>query len=418
MATEDKIEDRDISFLPQRWTEQLPAELKAQLVTQQVTAKIFMDSGLATSVKSMAQAIVFMNAGRRAGLDEWESLDSFDVIEGRLAMRAKARATCVKRSGKYNYRKVEHTDKVCRLMWYEDGVELGESSFTMDDAARARLVGKQNWQMYPSDMLFNRALSRGQRQFCPEVTGGARLEDPDEAADAIGDTQPQPTDALKAKVAEKLGVAPNPPPPAAETVIDAQYEEEREPAPEPPKRGPGRPRKNPPQGFPPEGQDVPTAEPSSSTAAATPTEPVEVAPDAPTEAGSPLSGEEVVARLEKGGGMSGSYPVGTQKSPEPEVDPFEDEEVIAEVVEEAVPVQQAAESSFLAVSQVNATIAPRGGSPAQALKLFRFAKFYGQAELDAFLDALAAADITLPDALDMMDKGGVTFAELKEQIGL
>ena len=56
---------------------------------------------------------------------------------------------------------------------------LGTSTFTIQDAQRARLSGSQTWQQYPRNLLLARAMTNGARWYCPEVFGGA-IYDPEE----------------------------------------------------------------------------------------------------------------------------------------------------------------------------------------------------------------------------------------------
>ena len=51
----------------------------------------------------------------------------------------------------------------------QEGKEIGKSSFTTKDAAKAGIINKAVWQNYPKNMLFARALSNGARFFCPDV---------------------------------------------------------------------------------------------------------------------------------------------------------------------------------------------------------------------------------------------------------
>jgi hypothetical protein len=47
------------------------------------------------------------------------------------------------------------------------------SSFTIEEAKRAKLTDKDNWKNFASDMLFARALTRGQRRYAPDVAIGS-----------------------------------------------------------------------------------------------------------------------------------------------------------------------------------------------------------------------------------------------------
>ena len=94
-----------------------------------------------------------------------------------MCTSANTMALLIKRSGRYNYRILEHNDTVCSIEFreIEDGkwVEVGESTFTIEDAKRAKLVYPDSaWIKYPRAMLFSRAISQGARLYAPDAIGG------------------------------------------------------------------------------------------------------------------------------------------------------------------------------------------------------------------------------------------------------
>jgi len=134
---------------------------------------VFFKSGMFTDLRSAAQAIVKIQAGRELGLGAVYSMQRLYMVEGKLGMAAETMGALIKRSGKYNYRVKEHTDKVCSIMFYEGGKEAYESTFTIEDARRARLVKPNGaWEKYPRALLFSRALSQGARIVAPDAIGG------------------------------------------------------------------------------------------------------------------------------------------------------------------------------------------------------------------------------------------------------
>ena len=126
------------------------------------------------------QAIVKVLAGRELGIGPIASMTGVYIVKGKPSLGANLIAACVKRSGRYNYRVVEHTDKVCRIKFFElfDGKfeEVGESVFTIEDARKA---GTQNLDKYPRNMLFARAMSNGAKWYCADVFAGG-VYTPDE----------------------------------------------------------------------------------------------------------------------------------------------------------------------------------------------------------------------------------------------
>lgn len=140
-------------------------------------SKVFLASGIfggkGAYEAQFAQAIIKIQYGQELGVPPFAAMDGIDIIDGRPAPNAALTAALVKRSTHYNYRVLDATNERAVIEWFEDGESIGQSSFTLDDADTAGLLGKSNWQKYPSDMLFARALTRGARRFCPDVFNGA-----------------------------------------------------------------------------------------------------------------------------------------------------------------------------------------------------------------------------------------------------
>lgn len=143
-------------------------ELKQPMAIGEVFAK----SGMFPDVKSQAQAVVKILAGKELGLSPFESMASIYVVNGKLALTSKAMSGLIKRSKKYDYsiKKLDETE--CTLEITREGEVIGSVTFTFKDAAKAGLVNKDNWKNYPKNMLFARALSNACRFYCPEVISG------------------------------------------------------------------------------------------------------------------------------------------------------------------------------------------------------------------------------------------------------
>lgn len=146
----------------------------------QRTAHAMVASGYFKDVRDIAQAVVKVMAGAELGIPPFASMTGINVIQGKPALGANIIATLVKNDPRYDFRVKICTDVICTLVWYEGGTAVGESSFAIEEAKRAGLTGKDNWQKYPSDMLFARAISRGARRFAPGIFGGAPIYTPDE----------------------------------------------------------------------------------------------------------------------------------------------------------------------------------------------------------------------------------------------
>ena len=102
-----------------------------------------------------------------------QSMTGIHVIEGRPEVSANTIAAAIQRSDKYAYRVLDNTAEKCVIEFFEKTANgrdsLGKSEFTLADAKRAGLEGRNVWKKYPKAMLFARAISQGYRMFCPSV---------------------------------------------------------------------------------------------------------------------------------------------------------------------------------------------------------------------------------------------------------
>ena len=143
----------------------------------EAAAKSMAASGYFQDARSAAQAVVKILAGQELGFGPFASMTGVYIIQGRPSIGANLMAAAVKKSGRYNYRIIEMTDKVCEIAYSENGQEIGRSRFTLEDAHKA---GTKNLDKFPRNMLFARAMSNGVRWFCPDVFAGAPLYTPEE----------------------------------------------------------------------------------------------------------------------------------------------------------------------------------------------------------------------------------------------
>lgn len=134
--------------------------------------QVFAASGMFPDVKSQAQACVKILAGKELGLSAFESMASIYIVNGKLALTSKAMSGLIKKSKTYDYIIKKLDDSECIIAIMKGEVEIGQSSFTIKDAAKAGLVNKDVWKSYPKNMLFSRAISNAARFYCPEAISG------------------------------------------------------------------------------------------------------------------------------------------------------------------------------------------------------------------------------------------------------
>lgn len=170
-------------------------------------ANAMFKSGLFQDVKQVGQALVKILAGQELGFGPYASMSGVNIIQGKTTMGANLMAAAIKRTNKYNYRITEMSDQACEITFYENGQQVGKSRFSIDDAKKANLTGKDNWVKYPRNMLFARAISNGQRWYAPDVFNGALVYTPDELG-AVTDEDGNVIDAVVTEVKQSEKTTP------------------------------------------------------------------------------------------------------------------------------------------------------------------------------------------------------------------
>jgi hypothetical protein len=144
-------------------TQQLPIN---ELIN---VAKAFAESGMFADTKSMAQALVKIQAGQEIGIPPFASMTGIHIIQGKPTIGAGLIASRVKGSGKYDYKVLEASENKCSIDFYQGKEKIGNSTFTIEDAKKALT---KNIEKFPKNMLFARAISNGVKWYCPDVFSG------------------------------------------------------------------------------------------------------------------------------------------------------------------------------------------------------------------------------------------------------
>lgn len=131
--------------------------------------KVFAESGMFADAKAAAQAIVKIQAGQEIGIPPFAAMSGIHIIAGKPTMGAGLMASCLKGSGKYDYKVVKHDKKVCEIDFYQGSEKIGTSTFTVEDAKTA---GTKNMDKFPQNMLFARAMSNGVKWYTPDIFKG------------------------------------------------------------------------------------------------------------------------------------------------------------------------------------------------------------------------------------------------------
>lgn len=166
-------------------------------MSMQDIAKACAASGFFKDSRDAAQAIVKIQAGHELGIPPIAAMTGIYIVEGKVSIGAVVMGACVQRSGRFGYRVRKFTNEECQIEFFQGSESLGLSGWTIADATRAGLAGRDTYRKYPKAMLRNRAMADGVRTYCPGVFGGP-VYTPDEVGvdiDADGNpaaTEPRP----------------------------------------------------------------------------------------------------------------------------------------------------------------------------------------------------------------------------------
>ena len=147
-------------------------------------ASVLCKSGLIPSgLNSPEKVFVALQWGHELGLSPMVAVNNVAVINGKPTLSADIMSAVVKRSPEYGGIKwIEMSDtkaecEITRILPNGEK-EVQRSCFTMDDAVKAGLAGRDVWKKYPRRMLKHRCLSYGLKDVFPDLLAG--LYDPEE----------------------------------------------------------------------------------------------------------------------------------------------------------------------------------------------------------------------------------------------
>jgi hypothetical protein len=161
-------------------------------------------SGVFKDVGDAYKAMVKVMAGRELGLSPIASMTSIYIFDGKIVVGAQIYAMRVRQSENVRYVVTEHTTEKCSIEFHEGDTLLGTSTFTIEEAKKAGLAGKDNWAKYPRNMLYWRAMQNGVKFYCPEVMNGVNVSTPDD----LGKEMAPSGDVIEAELVEYRAATP------------------------------------------------------------------------------------------------------------------------------------------------------------------------------------------------------------------
>jgi hypothetical protein len=142
-----------------------------------------------TKPLSPEKAFTKILAGAELGFGPIASLRGIFIVKDQVTYSANIIGAAIQKSGRYRYRVQRLESDGCTIVFFEraddNWLKLGESRFAEEDRKKAGLNGV-NWNNYPRNMYFARALTNGARWYCPDIFAGA-VYTPDELGATVDD---------------------------------------------------------------------------------------------------------------------------------------------------------------------------------------------------------------------------------------
>lgn len=136
-------------------------------------ADVMVKSGfLPQSIKNANQAVTIMMVGRELNIPPWQALNGINVIQGRPTVAPQLMLALIYRTGLSEDITVSGDDKAYTVTMKRKGQSPHTEVFTMKDAEKLGLSGKDNWRKQPATMLKWRAVAACARIVYPDVTMG------------------------------------------------------------------------------------------------------------------------------------------------------------------------------------------------------------------------------------------------------
>ena len=141
-------------------------------LARQIAGTEFVPASMRGSAAKVAACIMF---GAEIGIGPMQSLAKIDVIDGRPAPKAELARALVLGAG-HELIFEESSGTRCTVAGRRRNSDTWQRvTWTMDDAKRAGLDGKQNWRKWPRAMLAARASAELVRLVFPDCLGGINL---------------------------------------------------------------------------------------------------------------------------------------------------------------------------------------------------------------------------------------------------
>lgn len=153
-------------------TAAFPTESEFKMLKEM--GKMAVDSGfLPNSIRNQTQAVIIMLKARELGIPPMQAFSSIAVVNNRPAISSELMLSLIYKNVTGAIVNVIETDaNKCVIEAQRPGGKVTRFVWTMEDAKRANLAGKGNWNTYPAAMLRARCISAMARAMFPDALAG------------------------------------------------------------------------------------------------------------------------------------------------------------------------------------------------------------------------------------------------------
>lgn len=161
----DHIEDYDPKTL-------MPLTIQHKLRMANVMAKSgLLPKGLDTPQK----VFIALQMGHELGLRPMVAVNNIAVVNGKPSLSTDLVVAIVRQHPEYAGMKIEQAADHAKVTFkrkHNDSDEEFSATFTLEDAKKAGLMSKDNWQKYPTRMMKHRATAFAARDAFPDAIAG------------------------------------------------------------------------------------------------------------------------------------------------------------------------------------------------------------------------------------------------------
>lgn len=182
-------------------------------------ANVLVKSGfLPEALDTAEKALAVLICGRELGIPPMQAIRGIHVVQGKPSLSAELMlALAYQNIPGFRFRVDASNEQLCKVTAQRPGAEAVTISFSMSDAQRAGLTGKDSWKKYPGPLLRARATSAVLRIVAPDAIRG--IYTPGELGRDERDVEIDNLAEAKGVALPPVAVQPDP------TTVDAQFEE-------------------------------------------------------------------------------------------------------------------------------------------------------------------------------------------------